>query len=200
MPNHITNIVRITAEPAYLLHIRKVIAGDEHHPIIDFNKILPMPEELSQVVSGFCKINGEEARVWREVSQEDGTKVNRGVSPEELQEWIRKYGANNWYDWSINNWGTKWNAYAQEDWSTDSFKFDTAWATPALIFEALSTMFPEASFYVEFADEDMGNNCGTLTYSGGELIEEINEADNLRFACEVKGYDYDEYMAEIEED
>ena len=26
------------------------------------------------------------------------------------QKELERYGENNWYDWSVKNWGTKWNA------------------------------------------------------------------------------------------
>lgn len=43
----------------------------------------------------------------------------------------KKYGKKNWYDWSIDNWGTKWNAttdYINIDDDRISIRFSTAWA------------------------------------------------------------------------
>ena len=40
-----------------------------------------------------------------------------------------KYGKNNWYDWSIDNWGTKWNACNTEVEQRDGtlmYRFETA--------------------------------------------------------------------------
>ncbi len=65
----------------------------------------------------------------------------RGNLGEEERE---KYGENNWYDWSINNWGTKWNAVdTQLVDDTDkilSYQFNTAWDCPRQIAEALIRM------------------------------------------------------------
>ena len=52
-----------------------------------------------------------------------------------------KYGSDNWYDWSYENWGTKWNAYSievesQED-TTLFLDFCTAWSPPVPILEHL---------------------------------------------------------------
>ena len=44
-----------------------------------------------------------------------------------------KYGKNNWYDWSIDNWGTKWNACNTEVEQRDGtlmYRFETAWDCP----------------------------------------------------------------------
>lgn len=67
-----------------------------------------------------------------------------------------QYGKDNWYDWSIANWGTKWNAYnfdlLHENMTTVVIRFDTAWSSPTQIFERLK----EASFQVNcfWHDED----------------------------------------------
>ena len=56
-----------------------------------------------------------------------------------------KYGRNNWYDWSWDNWGTKWNscqAMAERLSATEIFyQFDTAWCPPVKIYEALSNIY-----------------------------------------------------------
>ena len=54
-----------------------------------------------------------------------------------------KYGKNNWYDWSIMNWGTKWNAVDTRVELKDGslyYTFDTAWDCPREIVNALMRM------------------------------------------------------------
>ena len=116
----------------------------------------------------------------------------------------QKFGRENcWYEWSISNWGTKWNAY---DTSVEgnTVIFDTAWSAPKPILEELSLMFPEVSFYHEYADEDIGSNCGAGTFQNREYIPEIEfdsySKDSARFALGVKGWDADEYFSEMEEE
>ncbi len=53
-----------------------------------------------------------------------------------------------WYSWSIANWGTKWNAYSQEDhpyWheKTGWRYFETAWGAPMPIVHALAAKHAE---------------------------------------------------------
>lgn len=79
---------------------------------------------------------------------------NLGLAEREI------HGANNWYDWNSANWGTKWNAYDVTRISEDSFSFDTAWAHPIPIIEALALKYPDTEFEVAYADENIGYNLG----------------------------------------
>ena len=77
----------------------------------DFNNIVPMPKNIF--------------------------RGNLGREEEE------KYGKNNWYHWSIDNWGTKWNSVdttVEENGSTLSYNFMTAWDCPRQIVDALMRM------------------------------------------------------------
>ena len=59
---------------------------------------------------------------------------------------IAKYGAPTWYEWSLKNWGTKWDAIdvkLKRDKTTLSFEFDTAWTPPVLIFEYIANTFKD---------------------------------------------------------
>lgn len=109
----------------------------------------------------------------------------------------RKYGQADWYNWSIENWGTKWNAYDIyiED---NSVTFDTAWCTPIKWLEKLAE---NLDFTVCFADEDLGSNFGIGYAKNGKLtITWLDEEDNYTLeekqylASLIKGYDYEEYF------
>ena len=54
-----------------------------------------------------------------------------------------KYGDNTWYRWSIDNWGTKWNAVGTRvelNGGSLYYTFDTAWDCPREIVNALMRM------------------------------------------------------------
>lgn len=60
---------------------------------------------------------------------------------------------NNWYDWRVENWGTKWNGYdgrISDDGST--FTFDTAWSPPLPIIKKLAELAGETLVlqYIEY--------------------------------------------------
>lgn len=115
----------------------------------------------------------------------------------------QEHGTNNWRDWSVNNWGTKWNAYGEEGRIDDEVvKFDTAWSHPLPVIKALSRKFPDKLLHVEYADEDLGVNFGSYNMKNGEVIENFAPLDEgtieaRDFACEiVYGMTYDELQQE----
>lgn len=74
------------------------------------------------------------------------------------EELVAKYGASDWYSWSCNNWGTKWDC-SDADASTVDGKsatvfFNTAWSPPIPFYDALVQM----GFSVEatYTEEGMG--------------------------------------------
>lgn len=84
---------------------------------------------------------------------------------------IRNYGHATWYEWCYANWGTKWNAYENEQADEDTISFWTAWSNPEPIMLKLSEMYPDVIIEHWWADEDVGSNDGYRAYKGGEIID-----------------------------
>lgn len=84
---------------------------------------------------------------------------------------IKETGYANWYGWSCEKWGTKWNAYDTNRISDNKVQFQTAWSAPFPVLEALSKKFPEESVELRWADEDFGNNAGDIMVLNGNVIE-----------------------------
>lgn len=82
-----------------------------------------------------------------------------------------------WWDWRIENWGTKWNASDFElDEGDLGVAFETAWAPPGPVLVALSRMFPNTPLDVEWATEDAGQDVGMYALLNGErMLEHIPE-------------------------
>ncbi len=102
-------------------------------------------------------------------------------NPELAERFIREYGAPDWYDWQVKNWGTKWDVGGDDgsvsvEGNTVTAFFDSAWAPPteayaklcALGFEIRATYYePGMCFtgiwegngddyfddYIEYSDE-----------------------------------------------
>ena len=101
---------------------------------------------------------------------------------------VINYGYPTWYEWRIVNWGTKWNGYDYSYNEEDSVMgFQTAWSAPHPIIAKLAQTFPDVTISHQWADEDMGYNCGKRVYLGKAIIEEdIPEGKAaLEFAAEV---------------
>lgn len=181
MPNYITNRLIISGEESLVARIRKEIASvtseGKSYPI-DFTRICPLPKELEGTVSPMRTLSqkeydAQEARIasgdLTEVEKNFG--VSRGLTQELQDEYKKKYGACDWYGWTIANWGTKWNAMDAED-DGEVISFLTAWCTPLPIIEKLSNKYPEAEFNVRYSDEDFGQNVGEYTFRAGEIVYE----------------------------
>ncbi|WP_297960638.1 LPD28 domain-containing protein [uncultured Ruminococcus sp.] len=160
MPNHVTNVISFSGDKSRISAMLKEIQNDEHGiGSVDFEKILPMPDTV---------YNG-----------------SLGIREREL------YGENNWYDWRLGNWGTKWNSYGYTENTTlqdDKIKFLTAWSAPHPILHKLSEMYPDVKMEHEWADEDIGMNCGRYVYYDGERVEEYfpeSQKECLEFAAKV---------------
>ena len=89
---------------------------------------------------------------------------------------ILNYGYMDWYDWCINNWGTKWNACRTEI-KNNVISFETAWDPVPKLIELLSKDYPNAKFYYDFSDECVSEYCGQLKIVAGETVE------SKRFLC-----------------
>ena len=162
MPNWVKNRVFFKGDDDKIINLLNTIRGDskkDEESVIDFNKIIPMPEGLIDTVSP-------------------------PRSKEEAKENIKKYGEEDWYEWAIKYWGTKWNACNQSLLNNKPFnsgfniEFDTAWSCPKPIFDKLAEMFPDIEIEVEYADEDLGYNCGTISYKCGKESKQWTPSEN----------------------
>jgi hypothetical protein len=227
MPNHITNQLKVIGSNEQVEKLFNQIRNkkkdtEENKCLIDFNKIIPMPESLN-ITSGSSVDNAvlvltdntEELKKMLDypwVKDEGITNVSdlkkrlvKNLSPKDLEqgkmalENIEKYGHKDWYSWSIANWGTKWNAYSQFQIEENIISFETAWSTPFPLMEELSRMFPELTIEVTYADEDIGSNCGTYTFANGSLVDEYNPDgwEATRFALKIKGWDSENDITEM---
>ena len=85
----------------------------------------------------------------------------------------RKYGHKDWYDWSLENWGTKWDACEGgthiSDYEVEA-SFDTAWAPPTPWLEKVSVKYKKLRFELEYTEEGMGFE-GKAFAKAGDLVD-----------------------------
>ena len=151
-------------------------------------------EKLEQLAKQFKKDKRQDT--FEKIDYDGlGIKTLKDLGNRYIQNVI-DYGSDTWYDWSCANWGTKWNSNNTYVVSDDEVEFDTAWSCPIEVLKALSKQYADIEIYVEYADEDLGNNCGYFTLKDGEFIEEVDMNGDIEFAMEVKGYS-EEYKEEV---
>ena len=206
MPNHIKNRVVISGVMESIArfqseNISKYVDSEGDTREFSFRTIIPRPESL-EIESSTRQTKAIEYLGLPESQREEFRKKN-WIRDDELEEFIKlgetakknleEYGFADWYGWSIRNWGTKWDCYDVETQCNTNeivLNFLTAWSTPEPIFSAIAAKYPELQISVEYADEDLGNNCGILNYEYGELTCHIEEG--YTFACELWGYEPEE--------
>lgn len=120
---------------------------------------------------------------------EKGEKGMLALGKQAVDNFLR-FGATDWYEWSLSNWGTKWNAHNTEvpDINTPDIYFDTAWdRVPALI-QKLSQMHKDCLFKYDYAEEQAGYFAGSITFKNGEVIER-NECEPDSKECYEKYFE-----------
>jgi hypothetical protein len=116
----------------------------------------------------------------------------------------QRWGFTTWYGFCTNQWGTKWNAYGYEggvQFDGKSLRFLTAWAPPEPIIAKLAEMYPDLDFTHQWADEDIGYNCGEDEYHNGSLCGEYRPAgvEAVEYANGLWGNDEQEEDEDVEE-
>lgn len=176
MPNWTANSLKLVAKNAtseaklaeLVQEISRAHTADEVPQI--FNKIKPIPQPL-QIMAGWSGDKAEQAKL--EVAQQLNLKV---------------YGYQNWYDFCIAEWGTKWEPRLDETMPFDldghvvTMWFDTAWAPPIGIYHALEAMgFEVEATYIECGMGFVGYyKAGTDTTEDFEQFSTIDEPNSYK--------------------
>ena len=210
MPNYVKNILSFDGDPDQVSRLFSAIKGE--NGLMDFNKLIPMPPELeiesgSRTDAGFKEYMGFVADTGFRTELE---QPYLAAPPEiDREEWdlgkqtfhnIREFGCPTWYEWRVQNWGTKWNASSAEI-AEGRMSFLTAWNAPEPVIEKLSEMFPTVSIHYVWADEDIGYNCGKRTYQGGVVTQEHIPTGHeaIELSCDLWDIDPEEFLGESQE-
>lgn len=197
MPNHVYSQLRIEASPNTIQSLIELVKDDK--ATLSADKIIPMPTELREVTSPVRIVSEEEYAAWKAKPKDPNAWSSTGPITARLQaEYLRRFGADDWYTWANKNWGTKWGFYDASDWDVGdiaaTISFQTAWAPATPVIEKLASLFPEATITYSFADEG-GNFVGNEVYRNGEKVEENSfewrEPDGVAIR-QLVGYWFDE--------
>ena len=188
MPNWCNNTVEITHEdPAMIERVRKAFNDGGL-----LSELIPCPAELHE----------------HESPIRDTDLAKR---------FLEQYGATDWYNWQVQNWGTKWDIGADGnpavDLGTDFGKglilgFDSAWSPPINAYEKLTEMgFTIKAYYYEpgmcFAGIWEDGNDEFYDYSSmnsEQVAEEFPSELDEMFCISESMAEYEEENLEIDLD
>jgi hypothetical protein len=164
MPNWCNNSVEIYHDdPAMIERAKKAFAEGR---LLD--EFCPVPESL-QIVAGRVGDDTDEAQK----KLEEDTARNLEV-----------HGYGNWYDYCVNEWGTKWDV-GGDDYNTPqeipnglAMSFDSAWAPPVAAMEK----FQDQGFSVRLYYYEPGMGfCGIYDENGDDYYE-LNDMNSAEVA------------------
>ena len=166
MPNWVDNTITLKhSDPTMIKRAHDALERGEF-----LNEFHPVPLDL-QIVAGRLG-DDESAEQQALVLQEN---ANRD-----------KYGYANWYDWCVNEWGTKWDvgdegsATLNEDGSLTA-SFNSAWAPPIEAYRML---------------EDLGFEIKAYYFEGGMMFAGIYEDGDDDY-YEIGGMNSEQINAEL---
>lgn len=158
MPNWCFNSVTLkNSDPTMIIRAQKAFEAGEF-----FNEFVPVPKDLRDTAEG-C---------FGDTEQQRELEIKQAYN-------IKNYGHKTWYDFCVNNWGTKWDVgspdeVTKKDDHTLVLHFDSAWAPPIQFFESLEDYDFEVSAY--YFEPGMGF-CGQFTTEDGDDYYEIEESN-----------------------
>lgn len=155
MPNWCDNTLHITHENPEMM--KKVIdAWNSGSPL---QTMRPCPQELYDTYAG---------------SSADEEKQKENERKEKAN--IKKYGFENWYDWCLANWGTKWDIdtlRSNNDYNTCFEEcFMSAWSPPIAFYEYLSSLGYKVK--ASYFESGMGF-CGNWSSEYGDDFYQIEK-------------------------
>lgn len=184
MPNHVRNVVKIKGIPKdkidYVLnkfamkYTKPEYEGATEEYIMDFDLIIPEP------------------RFKKDCPKDSIVNKDSHVEEDKDRPWF------DWYEFHTRYWGTKWNAYdgyTKIGATQLTFAFNTAWSIPDKVYEKLFAWCDEQGYDVEirYADEDIGSNCGIISFDASEHNLTIQNGVELTNPVRFAKYIWDNY-------
>ena len=161
MPNWCYNSLLVKGETKKINEFKRKAKGKNTD--LSLNNFVPMPKELENTSSPARIVSEKEyKKIMKENEKIKNNKDffrNNAITEETSKKLIKKYGTNNWWDWKIQNWGTKWDVNAKLEKNTKNelvYSFDSAWSPPTDALEKIAQLYPELYFKMDYEEEGMG--------------------------------------------
>lgn len=144
---------------------------------VDFELTMPMPSALKDYWTG-STVSPEEQE--KEI-KEKGLKYGNGnheipMTEKDKLRFLELYGSSDWYNWRVDNWGTKWNAQTVFS-DTDEVVFETPWEEPHSWIHNLSLKFPKHKIWIEWEEEQGYGEIYSITNGEKDIVHEWEFAE-----------------------
>jgi hypothetical protein len=222
MPNYIKNKLEFIGEHAEQIKAFLLTKHEKNSEAeieaIDFNNIMPMPEELniesgslgSTALNALFEMDDTDRSspllaIFTRESKEDYLRLMELKPTERIEaiklgiqyyKNIKDHGYATWYQWCSAKWGTKWNAMEPRYLNSNTIAFSTAWSGVIDLILILSKKFTNTLFNYSYADEDSGYNCQKLKIKDGVILESFKPEGGSKEAMDL----YFELWPERKED
>jgi hypothetical protein len=186
MPNWVFNHLKVEGNQLDILRVKKQLNTPYTQTYKDYvtkdGKVVEIYKEATHDNPVFAFWNIIKPEDMNAYLHEESTGI-----PKEGEEWFQ---SNNWYDWNVRNWGTKWDVAVQngEEYPETqildegelfiNYKFDTAWSPPLPAIEKLSKQHSRVVFTLDYEEETSWG--GEIVFRNG-IMEQLNEYE---FRCE----------------
>jgi len=172
MPNWCANRVTVYGDNPEIIRFAEFVKSGDGAESFCFESVIPIPKELYDVQSPVVIVDTEaEVEAWIEehshASKEGFFVSGHPITKDTQMRLLMEYNSDNWYDWSCDNWGVKWDARDVDlidgfgelwgvKWDArdvdliDGFgelvyTFDTPWGPPEPVCVVLREKFPDLS-------------------------------------------------------
>lgn len=190
------------------LRLFKDKKGNWGHKAPEFclSALLPCPEEIKHNSSPTRIITkrqyeAQQKRIAKGKGNFRDVSLGGGITKEMSKDFKQRFGADNWYDWNVNNWGTKWDADSKNDSDSKtelSYSFDTAWSPPDNWLKNVSAMFPKLEFTLNYEEGGVGFKGEAYAFEGN-FSDNCEEWDGRNEDDEDEDYEDEEEEVEEEE-
>lgn len=202
MPNWSFNSLSISGDPEKMQEFYDLAFKANANGEISFklSNIFPMPEKIKNTISPSSSAKG---RQWMNAERSDvrdksiskilgEDSVDTILIPvenntdEKCVQLRSQFGADNWYDWNILTYGTKWDCEVLREQTIvgENFfecSFDTAWSPPGVFLINLQNRFQNLDIRLTYELEG-SDECGVFyTSRSNDKVSIANEEGSLNF-------------------
>lgn len=176
MPNRCDCDLFVWGEPEELQRFLNGLQYRNNDSFSILESYYPMPEEIANTESPVHVVE-DEATKQAILAQAQPNEIFKAapITQAEQADLLARYGVDNWYDWALRYWGSKWGDYNTVlEYNTGysiKIRFDSAWRPPVEGLLEVAKRFPKLSFSLYGYETGLAYQMG-VEYSDGQIVDQ----------------------------